>query len=60
MKKWIIATGSLITILGLLQGGKYILHYHTLTAYGKGYVWGSILLIFTGIILIIAGCRKKK
>jgi hypothetical protein len=60
MKKWIIIAGSLITIPGLLQSGKYLLRNHPLTAYDKGYICGSILLIFVGMILIIIGCKKRK
>jgi len=59
MKKWIVAIGTLFLLLGILQFFKYFSNYNILTQYGKGYVWGSGILIIIGIILIIAGTKKK-
>jgi len=60
MKKWTIVIGVLITLFGLFQSGKFLLDYNTLTQYGKGYVWGSGLLVVIGAFLIIAGLKRKK
>jgi len=60
MKKWIIVIGVIITLLGLFQSVKFLLDYDTLTQYGKGYVWGSGLLLIIGTLLIIAGLKRKK
>ncbi len=59
MKKWIVAIGTLFLLLGILQFFKYFSNYNILTQYGKGYVWGSGILIIIGIILIIVGTKKK-
>ncbi|MFW5707428.1 MAG: hypothetical protein ACOCX0_03155 [Bacteroidota bacterium] len=60
MKKWITITGVVVVLLGLYQGGRYLLDYNDLTSYGKGYVWGSALIVLSGILLIMFGVKKKK
>lgn len=60
MKKISLIIGILLLILGLYQGGKYAVDYSFLSSYGKGYVWGSLLLIIVGSILVYLSSRKKK
>jgi hypothetical protein len=51
--------GTLLFLVGLLQTFKYVMSYSTLTAYGKGFVWGSVLLILFGGLLLFWGFRKR-
>lgn len=60
MKKLFLVAGIITASLGLLQCGKYLWDYHALTQFGKGYVWGSVLLLAIGTILIITGLTKNK
>ena len=60
MKKGSLILGIIFTILGSFQTGKYLFYYTALTDYGKGFVWGSILLIAVGILLIKYGLKRKK
>lgn len=60
MKKIIVVLGVLAVLLSLVQGGRYIFDYHELSEYGKGFIWGNIILFIAGILLIITGSRKKK
>ncbi|NQW29058.1 MAG: hypothetical protein HQ472_00910 [Ignavibacteria bacterium] len=60
MSKLSMIVGVVILLLGLYQGGKYVLDYNSLTSYGQGYVWGSILLIICGAVLIVFGLKKRK
>ena len=59
MKKSALIIGIVLLLIGFIQGVRYLLDYNTLTQYGKGYVWGSILLFVMGILLIYIGVRKK-
>jgi len=60
MKKWIIIIGTVLFLVGLFQGGRFLMDYNSLTQYGKGYVWGSGLLMLLGFFLILIGVKKKK
>ncbi len=60
MKKIALIIGIVLSLIGFIQGVRYFFDYNTLTQYGKGYVWGSILLFLIGILLIYIGLRKKK
>ncbi len=60
MKKIGLIIGVFLLILGLYQGGKYVVDYSFLSSYGKGFVWGSLLLIIVGSILVFLSIRKKR
>lgn len=60
MKKTGFIIGVLFLVLGLYQGGRYAVDYSFLSSYGKGYVWGSLLLIIVGSILVYLSIRKKE
>jgi len=55
-------TPTTLSIMGFVQGYRYIFDFNTLTMYGKGYVTGTIVLLILGVALIIAGffIRKKR
>ena len=60
MKKVFLILGIILALIGFFQGIRYIFDYNTLMQYGKGYVWGSIILFAIGLVLIYFGLRKKK
>ncbi|MCO5251079.1 MAG: hypothetical protein M9949_06615 [Candidatus Kapabacteria bacterium] len=60
MKKVILAIGIILFLIGLFQGGRYFFDYNVLSHYGKGYVWGSVIILLLGVALIIIGLKKKK
>ncbi len=60
MKKVSLILGIILSLVGLFQVFRYIFEYNTLMQYGKGYVWGSIILFAIGLVLIYFGLRKKK
>ena len=60
MKKLALIIGIISSLIGFFQVVRYLFDYNVLTQYGKGYVWGSILLLLIGILLIYLGLRKRK
>ncbi|NLB67472.1 MAG: hypothetical protein GX798_03310 [Bacteroidales bacterium] len=60
MKKVSLILGIILALIGFFQVIRYIFEYNTLMQYGKGYVWGSIILFAIGLLLIYFGLRKKK
>lgn len=60
MKKITLIFGVILLLVGLFQGGRYFWDYNALSQYGKGFVWGSIILFLVGILLIYLGLRKNK
>lgn len=62
MKYVLIIIGIILSIMGFVQGYRYIFDFSALTMYGKGFVTGTIILLILGVALIIAGffIRKKR
>jgi len=60
MKKVALILGIILSLIGIFQGVSYIFEYNTLMQYGKGYVWGSIILFAIGLVFIYFGLRKNK
>jgi FtsH-binding integral membrane protein len=59
MKKIAFIVGIVLSLAGFFQGYKYVFDYNSLTPFGKGYVWGSIILIVIGLVLIYFGLKRK-
>ncbi len=59
MKIFLLILGIVLGVLGSIQTFKYITDYSVLTQYGKGFIWGSIILIIVGVALIYLSFRKK-
>ncbi|RCX05481.1 hypothetical protein [Schleiferia thermophila] len=60
MKKILFITGIASSVFGFFQGYPYVFDYGILSNYGKGYVWGSALLFFTGLAMIYFALKIKK
>ena len=60
MKRILLIIGIIFLGIGAMQTFKYINDYSILTQYGKGYIWGSIILLFIGLALILFSKLKMK
>jgi len=60
MKKTALIFGTILTLIGFFQFIRYLTDYNILTSYGKGYVWGSAILLIFGIGLLLVGLIKSK
>ena len=58
MKKLSLTIGIIVSFIGCVQGSRYFFDYSLLTQYGKGFVWGSVLLFLLGVVFIYFGLRK--
>jgi len=59
MFKYLVAFFSLIlVIIGGFGAFKYALDYQDLSSYGKGFIWGNILLILMGGFLFFFAIKK--
>ena len=52
MKVLFLIIGIVFLFLGIMQSYQYIFDYSLLNEYGKGYIWGNIILVVLGIIFI--------
>jgi hypothetical protein len=59
MKKLFLILGIILCLIGGLQTGRYLVDYDVLSEYGKGYVWGSIIMLVLGLIFLYFGLKKK-
>jgi len=57
MKYLSIIIGGLLSLSGISRLSIYIFDYNQLTQYGKGYIWGNVLMVVFGISLIYWGFR---
>lgn len=55
----LIIIGCLLFVLGAVQGLPHIPDYGKLTDYGKGYVWGSVLLMVIGLLISVFFLKRK-
>lgn len=60
MKKVIFFVGIILILVGVFPLMKYALDYSELSSYGKGKIWGNILFVAIGILLIFISRRPKK
>lgn len=47
----------LFALFALLQ---YVFDYRELSDYGKGFIWGKLLMLLLGIAFIVIGRKKPK
>ena len=60
MRKILLFIGIIVILIGLIPLMSYALDYTELSSYGKGYVWGKIIIVFFGALMIIFSRRLKK
>lgn len=60
MKKLILVLGIIFIIASLIRIGQYISDYQILSDYGKGFIWGNIITLALGGLMVFYGLRKKK
>jgi len=60
MKGIILVLGAIFCLAALSRMSLYIMDYIQLSEYGKGFIWGNILLFLFGLGLIIWSRRGKK
>ena len=60
MKKLFLFIGIFIVLGSLLSLQSYITDYAVLSQYGKGYIWGKIILAIVGIGLVYVGLKPSK
>lgn len=59
-KYFLIGLGFLLILLSLISFVQYSLDYDQLSSYGKGFVWGKLILLSVGFLLTFFGFKKKK
>jgi hypothetical protein len=60
MKYFLLSLGFLLIFISALNLFKYLSDYFIITDYGKGFIWGNILLLIIGILIFIWGLKKRK
>lgn len=60
MKRIALVAGIILTLVSLISILQYAPDYAQLSTYGKGFIWGKLLLLALGIGLIVFGGRKQK
>lgn len=57
MKKILNSLGILLLFAGIIPLIQYLIDYKILSEYGKGYVWGKIILVLGGVASVIVARR---
>jgi len=60
MKYFLIILGCILLLISIYQSFPYLLDYQYLSEYGKGYIWGNIILLIIGVLLLLLGIRKYR
>lgn len=56
---WLII-GVLLILMGIARLTRYLTDYSVLSPYGKGYVWGNLLMVFIGFIFCYFFYRARR
>jgi hypothetical protein len=59
MKKFLIGLGAFLIIASFFSLRDVIFDYATITDYGRGFVWGKVMLFLIGLALLFWGLRKR-
>lgn len=59
MKKVAAISGVIVFLIGSFNVIKYLSSYNELAPYGRGYVWGNVILIIVGLALTYYGLKKR-
>lgn len=60
MKKILLILGIMLVLASLFSIGQYVGDYKVLSEYGKGFIWGKILLLTIGAALIFVALKRKR
>jgi len=60
MKKVLLYAGIIVCLVGLIPLVRYVFDYSQLSNYGKGYIWGKLLIIIIGMIMVLVSLRLKR
>jgi multisubunit Na+/H+ antiporter MnhG subunit len=60
MKKVLLFFGVIMCLMGIFPLIQYSLDYTKLSDYGKGFVWGKVVILLVGISLIAISRKKNK
>jgi fluoride ion exporter CrcB/FEX len=52
--------GLILVLMGIGGLSRYLIDYSVLSPYGKGYVWGNLLLMVVGLSLCYLFYRARK
>lgn len=56
---WLVI-GVLLILIGIASITRYLTDYSVLSPYGKGYVWGNLLMVFIGFIFCYFFYRARR
>ena len=56
---WLVI-GVLLILIGTASITRYLTDYSVLSPYGKGYVWGNLLMVFIGFIFCYFFYRARR
>jgi uncharacterized membrane protein len=59
MRIFLQIIGVLLCIIALISLFSYLGDYQILSEYGKGFVWGKVVLLLIGVLLFYLGIRKR-
>jgi hypothetical protein len=60
MKRILIIVGGILVFLAIVPIVQYVFEYDQLSNYGRGYIWGNVLLLLLGSLLLYKGVKRKK
>ncbi|MBU1368352.1 MAG: hypothetical protein KJ578_12945 [Bacteroidetes bacterium] len=60
MKRILIIAGGILVFLSVVPLIQFVFDYNELSDYGRGYIWGNVLLLLIGSLLLFAGIKKKR
>lgn len=60
MKRILIIVGGVLVFLAVMPIIHYVFDYDGLNDYGSGYIWGNVLLLLLGSLLLFRGIKMKK
>lgn len=60
MKYTLLIIGAFLVVAAIVSILQYLPDYSKLSQYGRGYLWGKLLVLSLGMGIIYAGLKIKK
>ncbi len=60
VKKLLLILGIIVCLFALVPLVQYVFDYQQLSEYGQGFIWGKVLLLVLGGLLIFASLYTRK